>query len=92
MREMWARIRNFRTRNPIWPATIALALVLGIGAIVLLAREISYIHPGPAIAAGMLVIVVLFTGLAINASIEQLQEKPTHSLPFVIGLDVLVEH
>ena len=113
MREMWTRIRDYCTRNLIWLATIALALALGIGAIVLLAGEISYIYPGPAIALGMLVIVTLLTGLAINASqarlsgkanelqaenrelsrrIEQLQEKPTHSLPFVIGLDVLVEH
>jgi hypothetical protein len=87
--------------------------VLGIGVIALLAGEISYIHPGPAIAVGLLVIVVLLTGLAINDSqaklsrkvhelqaenrelsrtIEQLQEEPTRSLPFVIGLDVLVEH
>ena len=127
MRKMWARIRNFCTRNLILFAAIALALVLGIGAIVLFAREISYIHPGPAIAVGMLVIVVLLAGLAINASqaklsrkanelqaenrkllhrieqvqaenkelsrkIEQLQEEPMHSLPSVIGLDVLVEH
>jgi hypothetical protein len=91
MRKMWARIRNVCTRNPILSATIALALLLGIGAIVLLVGNISYSYPGPAVALGILAIVVLLTGLALHASQAKVK-NPTLSLPFVIGLDILVEH
>lgn len=91
MREMWARIRSFCTRNPLLTATIPLALVLGTAAIALLAGNISYLHPGPAFAMGMLAIVVLLTGLALNAS-QAKAKKTALPLPFVLGLDILVEH
>ncbi len=91
MWKMWARLRNLSTRNPILSATIALVLLLGIGATVLWAGNISYIYPGPAFAVGMLAIVVLLTGLAINAS-QAKAKKTTLPLPFIIGLDILVGH
>jgi hypothetical protein len=97
-----AKERNFIKRNLIMVITIVVAGLFAIGAGWLGLGEISYLHPGPAIAAAGLAFVVLIVGLVMNdllaqnqnlsAEVTRLQEKlkqPIH-LPRVIGLDILV--
>ncbi|MFQ5613139.1 MAG: phosphotransferase [Anaerolineae bacterium] len=86
MQKWRARIHGF-ILNPIGLGAIILAILFGLAAAVLWAREMSYAHPGPAIAALALTVVILIVGLVINS----LKLETPDSMPRLIGLELLVE-
>ncbi len=87
MRGMLTRVRDFVLR-PVGLGTVILFAALFIGAVILWGREISYAHPAPAIAAGLLAVAVLIVGLVINTL--QVEEN-LGGRPRVIGLELLVD-
>jgi hypothetical protein len=87
MRDVLARVRD-SVLSPVGFGTVILFLALVVGAVVLWRREISYAHPGPAIATALLAVTVFVIGLVINAL--QVQETPSRR-PGVIGLELLVK-
>ena len=87
MRRVLTRVRYF-VLSSVGRGTIILFAVLVIGAVILWTREISYAHPGPAIAMALLAVVVLVVGLVINAL--RAEESFSHG-PSLSGLELLVE-
>lgn len=86
MRDLWLTALDF-IRNPIRGATLIVFGVLSVGAVVLAIKHGSYVHPGPAIAAGGLAIIVLMVGLVIDELWRAHHISPTR----VLGLELLAD-
>lgn len=84
MRDVRAKAVGF-IRNPIWCGTLILSGLLSIGAVVLGVRQISCVHPGPAIAVGGLAMVVLMVGWVIGDLWRAHYSPPAR----VLGLELL---
>jgi hypothetical protein len=90
MRRVLTRVRSF-VLSSVGRGTVILFGVLVIGAVFLWRREISYAHPGPAIALALLAVVVLVIGLVISALQAQEAQKTPSRGPRLTGLELFVE-
>src|SRR5262245_31672977 len=66
MQNWLAKLYHFIKQNPIVPITIILAALYCGGAVWLWIGAISHYHPGPAIAAAGLAVVILLLGVVID--------------------------
>lgn len=94
MRERWKRLYAYVRPRLVLLIAATLALCYGLGAIWLWWGAVAYEHPGPAIAAVVLGVVLLAVGAVLhalgreNARLEQVVKAG--SLPRVVGLDLLM--
>jgi hypothetical protein len=86
--EWLKKLRSFVFR-PVILTTIILFFLLALSAGILWWVEISYIHPGPSIAVGILAGVILIVGLVTD---DLFQAINAPQVPDIIGLEVLVNH
>lgn len=84
MQDIRAKAVGF-IRNPIWCGTLIVFGLLSIGAVVLGVRQISYVHPEPAIAVGGLALIVLMVGWVISDLWRAHYSSPAR----VLGLELL---
>jgi hypothetical protein len=73
-------------QNPIRCGSLAVSILLGLGAMMLGAREVSYVYPGPAIAVGGVAVVALVVGWVIGDLWHIHHGSPAR----VLGLELLV--
>lgn len=86
MRDKLARAVSF-ILSPIGAGTLILFGLLSIGAVILGVNRLSYLHPGPAIAAGGLAITVLMVGWVLDG----LWRAGFVSRTRVLGLELMVD-